>query len=176
MNRVKASTIATVASSILALPVIALGADKNPDADFFKHAAEAGIAEVEAGKLAQDKGSSQAVKDFGAMMVTDHSAANDKLKSIATAENVDLPSSSSVKDMATKAKLEVLSGDTFDKSYIKSQVTAHRQAVALFRKEAASGQDSQAKAFAAATLPALKGHLKKIDGIAAEAGVTSKAK
>jgi putative membrane protein len=176
MKRVKASTIATLASAILALPAIALGADKNPDADFFKHAAEAGIAEVEAGKLAQDKGSSQAVKDFGAMMVKDHTAAADKLESIAAAENVDLPSTSSVKDMATKAKLEVLTGDTFDKSYIKGQVAAHRQAVALFRKEAASGQDAQAKAFAAATLPTLKAHLKKIDGIAVDAGVTSKAK
>jgi putative membrane protein len=77
--------------------------------------------------------------------------------------------------MAAKAKLEVLSGDSFDKSYIKSQVAAHRQAVALFRKEAASGQDAQAKAFAAATLPTLKSHLQKIDGIATEAGVTTKS-
>jgi putative membrane protein len=176
MNRFKVSTLATIAASLFAVPVISPAADKNPDADFFKHAAEAGIAEVEAGKLAQDKGSSPAVKDFGAMMVKDHTAAADKLKSIAAAENVDLPSTSSVKDMATKAKLEVLTGDTFDKSYIKGQVTAHRQAVALFRKEAASGQDAQAKAFAAATLPTLKAHLKKIDGIAADAGVTSKAK
>ena len=173
MNRATASIIATLASTILAVPVLALAADKNPDADFFKRAAQAGIAEVEAGKLAQDKGSSQAVKDFGAMMVRDHTAANDKLKSIASSENVDLPSSSGVKNMASKAKLEVLTGDAFDKAYIKNQVAAHRQAVALFRKEAASGQDPQAKAFAAATLPTLKAHLKKIDEIAAHAGVTS---
>lgn len=174
MNRAQASTIATLASTILALPLIALGAEKNPDADFFKHAAEANIAEVEAGKLAQDKGNSQAVKDFGAMMVKDHSAATDKLKSIAAGENVDLPGSSGVKNMASKAKLQVLTGDSFDKSYIKNQVAAHRQAVALFRKEAASGRDAQAKAFAAATLPTLKAHQKQIDQIAAGAGVTMK--
>ena len=173
MNRAKVSITAAMASSILALPVIALGADKSPDADFFKQAAQAGMAEVEAGKLAQDKGSSAAVKDFGAMMVKDHTAANDKLKSVATSENVELPSGPSLKDKATKAKLEVLTGDAFDKAYIKNQVAAHRQAVALFRKEAASGQDPQAKAFAAATLPTLKAHLKKIDEIAAHAGVTS---
>jgi putative membrane protein len=174
MNRATASMIATLASTIL-VPVLALAADKNPDADFFKRAAQAGIAEVEAGKLARDKGSSQDVKDFGAMMVKDHTAASEKLKSIASSENVDLPGNSGVKNMASKAKLEVLSGDAFDKAYIKSQVTAHRQAVALFRKEAASGQDPQAKAFAAATLPTLKAHLKKIDEIAAHAGVTSKS-
>ncbi|MGL1585774.1 DUF4142 domain-containing protein, partial [Vibrio parahaemolyticus] len=50
---------------------------------------------MDAGTLAQNKGSSQAVKDFGAMMVKDHSAANDKLKSIAAGENVTLPTSAS---------------------------------------------------------------------------------
>jgi putative membrane protein len=176
MNRAKVSITATMVATMLAVPVIALGADKSPDADFFKQAAEAGVAEVEAGKLAQDKGSSAAVKDFAAMMVKDHTAANDKLKSLAASENIDLPNHAGPKDMAAKVKLQVLSGDSFDKAYIKNQVGAHRQAVALFRKEAASGQDEQAKAFATATLPTLKSHLKKIDEIAAEAGVTTKSK
>ena len=176
MNRAMTSIITILASTLLAVPVLAWAADKNPDADFFKHAAQSGIAEVELGQLAQEKGSSQAVKDFGAMMVKDHSAANDKLKSIAASENVELPSSAGVKNMAAKAKFKVLSGDGFDKAYIKNQVLAHREAVALFRKEAASGQDPQAKAFAASTLPVLKGHLKKIDETAAHAGVTVKAK
>jgi putative membrane protein len=176
MNRAKVSITATLAATILAIPMMALGADKSPDGDFFKHAAEAGIAEVEAGQLAQQKGSSQAVKDFGAMMVKDHSAANDKLKSIAASENVDLPSKPGMKDVAAKVKLEAVSGDAFDKAYIKNQIAAHQQAVALFRKEAASGQDAQAKAFAASTLPTLRSHLKKIDEIAAQAGVTTKSK
>lgn len=161
---------------IIAVPVIAWGADKSPDADFFKHAAEGGIAEVEAGTLAQSKGSSQAVKDFGAMMVKDHTDANAKLKSIASAENVDLPTSSSVRQMASKAKLEALTGDTFDKSYIKGQIAAHQQTVALFQKEIASGSDAQAQAFAKETLPTVKAHLKKIRQVAAEAGVETTKK
>src|SRR3954449_11481501 len=96
---------------IAAIPVVAWSADSNPDQSFFKHAAESGIAEVEAGKLAESKGSSQAVKDFGAMMVKDHTEANNKLKSVASSENVDLPSSSGAKHMATKAKLEMLTGN-----------------------------------------------------------------
>jgi putative membrane protein len=77
-----------IACLIMAAPVIAVSADESPDPSFFKQAAEGGIAEVDAGTLAQSKGNSQAVKDFGAMMVKDHSAANEKLKSVATAENV----------------------------------------------------------------------------------------
>src|SRR3569833_4717486 len=132
--------ILTFACLLVALPVIAWSAEKNPDQDFYKHAAESGIAEVEAGKLAESKGSSAAVKDFGAMMVKDHTEANEKLKSIASTENVDLPSTSGAKHMATKAKLEVLTGDSFDKSYIKGQIAAHQQPVALLKKEIASGQ------------------------------------
>jgi putative membrane protein len=158
---------------LVAAPLAAMA--DSPDASFYKNAAEAGIAEVDAGNLASSKGNSQAVKDFGAMMVKDHSAANDKLKSLATAKSVDLPSSASVAQMATKAKLDVLSGETFDKSYIKSQLKAHRQAVALFRKEIASGQDADAKAFATSTLPTLRDHLKAITKIATDAGVSTKA-
>ena len=108
------------------------------------------------------------------MMVKDHSAANEKLKTLAVTKNIDLPTSASVSQIATKAKLDVLSGDTFDKSYIKSQVRAHRATIALFRKEIASGQDADAKAFATATLPTLRAHMKAINAIAADAGVSTK--
>ena len=155
---------------MLGLPALAIAAS-NPDASFYKSAAEGGIAEVEAGQLAQDKGNSQQVKDFGAMMVKDHSAANEKLKTLASSKDVTLPSSPSVGQMASKTKLKVLSGDTFDKSYVKGQIGAHRQTIALFRKEISSGQDADAKAFAAATLPTVRAHLKAITAIAADMGI-----
>ena len=157
---------------VLMAPLVAIGADSNPDATFYKKAAEGGIAEVAAGNLAQQKGNSQAVKDFGSMMVKDHSAANDKLQVLAASKSISLPTSASIGEMATKAKLDVLSGDTFDKSYIKSQIKDHRGAIALFNKEIASGQDPDAKAFASATLPTLRMHLKKVDALAADAGAT----
>jgi putative membrane protein len=74
--------------------------------------------------------------------------------------------------MATKAKLEVLSGETFDKSYIKGQIKAHEKTLALFRKEMASGHDPDAKAFAKQTLPTVRSHLKAINAIASSAGVS----
>jgi putative membrane protein len=162
-----------IAALMLAAPLAAFAAS-NPDATFYKNAAEAGISEVEAGKLAQDKASTQKVKDFGAMMVSDHSAAGEKLKALAASKDMTLPSSSSVGQMASKAKLEVLSGETFDKSYIKGQLKAHREAVALFKKESSTGQDPEAKAFATATLPTLRSHLKAVTALASDAGVSTK--
>jgi putative membrane protein len=162
-----------LATLALALPMAAFSADATPDAAFYKSAAQGGIAEVDAATLAQQKSDNASVKDFAAMMVKDHSAANDKLKSIASSKNLSLPTSPSVRQMATKAKLDMLSGETFDKSYIKAMIKDHQQTIALFKKEAMSGEDTDAKAFAAATLPTLRSHLKKINSIAASAGVTS---
>jgi putative membrane protein len=158
-----------VLALMLALPMAALAAD--PDASFYKHAAEGGLFEVQAGQIAQTKGNSQPVKDFGAMMVKDHGAANDKLQQLASSKSITLPTSPSVGQMAAKTKLDVLSGDTFDKSYVKGQVKAHRETIALFRKEINSGQDADAKAFATATLPTVRSHLKAINAIASDMGV-----
>jgi putative membrane protein len=156
---------------VMLIPVAVVGANSNPDAAFYKHAAEGGIAEVEVGNLAQQKSNNPGVKDFGAMMVKDHSAANDKLKGIAESKDISLPTSASVGQMAAKAKLEVLSGDTFDKSYIKGMIKDHEEDIAMFKKEAASGRDPDARSYAKATLPTLELHLKKIKSIAASAGV-----
>jgi len=141
-----------------------------PDASFYKTLAQGGIAEVEAGKLAQQKGADPKVKDFGAMMVKDHSAANEQLKALAAGKGIDLPGSSSTSQMAAKAKLEVLSGGTFDKSYVEDQVKAHRETVELLKKEIATGQDPDAKAFAQKVLPTVESHLRAINRIAAAGG------
>jgi putative membrane protein len=160
-----------VLALILSAPLSALAADTNPDQAFFANAAQGGLAEVEDGKLAAEQGNSQAVKNFAAMMVKDHTAANDKLQRIAAAEMVELPTAPSVTQTGTHKELKSLSGDEFDKSYIEGQLKAHEETVLLFEKEISTGQDREAKAFASSTLPIVQGHLKMIRGIAAKAGV-----
>lgn len=154
----------------LAIPVIAWSRD-NPDESFFKNAAEAGMSEVEAGKAAQSKATSPAVKEFAAMMVKDHTAANEKLKKIATAKGVELPGGPSMMQKAKEKKTEMHSGESFDKDYIQGQIKAHEDTVELLQKEIDSGKDAEAKAFATETLPKVKAHLEKINKIAADAGV-----
>ena len=161
-----------IVAALLTMPLVAAAAS-SPDESFYKSAAEAGISEVDLGKLAQDKSSNQQVKDFGAMMVKDHSAANDKLQALASSKGISLPTSASMGQMATKAKLEVLKGDTFDKSYIKSQVKGHVDTVKLLNKEIASGQDADAKGFAQSVLPTVRAHLKAIRALATSENVKS---
>ena len=146
----------------------------SPDASFYKNAAEGGIAEVEAGKLAQQKSSNPQVKNFGAMMVKDHTAANDKLKTLADSKTSASHPPSSVGQMAGQGKnLKYFTGDAFDKSYVKGQVTAHQDTIALFKKEIATGQDPDAKAFAEKTLPTVRAHLKAINAIATTVGAAN---
>jgi putative membrane protein len=155
---------------VLLFPFAAFSAEI-PDAKFYRDAAEGGMAEVAMGNLAQQKAQSPSVKEFGAQMVKDHSAANEKLKALAQSKNITLPANPSVADMEAKSKLQVLSGQSFDKSYIKGMIQDHEEDIAEFKQEAASGQDPDAKAFANAALPTLEAHLKKIQAIASNAGV-----
>jgi putative membrane protein len=161
---------ATLTSIAFLLAASAAVAD-SPDSSFYKNAAEGGMSEVELGELAQQKGSNPAVRDFGAMMVKDHSAANEKLKALAASKQVSLPDSPSMTQKASKTKLNLLSGDSFDKSYIKGMIEDHKQDIKEFQKEVSEGKDAQAKAFASATLPTLQMHLQKIQSVAASAGI-----
>ena len=130
------------------------------DADFAKEAAQGGMAEVKLGQLAEDKGSSDEVKQFGKRMVEDHSQANEKLKSVASQTNVKLPTALNKHDQATYDKLSKLSGEEFDRAYARDMVKDHQNDISAFQREADSGRDPSIKQFASETLPTLHDHLK----------------
>ena len=130
------------------------------DAKFIENAAKGGLAEVEMGKLAQQQAADPAVKDFGARMVKDHSAANDKLKPIADAKSITLPSSLDRSHRKDYDKLAKKSGADFDKAYMDHMLKDHKKDVKEFEKEAKSGKDADIKGFASDTLPTLEEHLR----------------
>jgi putative membrane protein len=132
------------------------------DRNFANTAAQAGLAEVAAAQIALQKSSNQDVKNFAQRMVDDHSKANDQLKSIATQEGLNLPTSPATADQRKAQALQKLSGAAFDKRYINDQDAAHKEAVALFTKESKSGQDAALKSFAAQTLPTLQDHYRMV--------------
>jgi len=131
-----------------------------PDTQFVAKAIRDGMAEVEMGKMAQQKGSSDQVKQFGSRMVDDHSKANDELKRIASSKGITLPTDLDAKHKAKMDKMQKLSGAQFDRAYMDDMVADHKQDVAEFKKQASSGKDSDLKAFASKTLPTLEDHLK----------------
>ena len=144
---------------LLALAGSSLAIAASPDRAFYLKAAAGGMAEVEAGKLAQEKGTSDAVKSFGAKMVEDHTAANEKLMALAASKKIKLPKALDAKHKATQKNLQAKSGAAFDAAYIKGQIADHKATIALLEREIASGKDAEAKAFANETLPVVKEHL-----------------
>ncbi len=128
-------------------------------ADFAVKAANGGMMEVEMGKLAEQKAVSKSVKAFGAMMVKDHSKANEELKKLAAAKNITLPATMG-NDM--QKHMDDLRKDTamqFDKNYIDMMVSDHNDDIDLFEKAVKNSKDSAFKSFAAKTLPTLYKHL-----------------
>ena len=125
------------------------------DKTFMKKAAKGGTMEVVMGEVAEQKGQSEDVKSFGKRMVTDHSKANDELKSIASKKGVELPN----KEHSAKW--------SSDKAYIDMMVKDHEKDLAEFKEEASSGSDPDVKKFADDTSKVIQEHLdlvKEIQG------------
>jgi putative membrane protein len=135
------------------------------DRTFILEAAAGGLAEVELGRLASQNAARSEVKEFGQMMVTDHTKANDQLKKIAQAKSVDAPHALKPEHKAMKDQLSKLSGEAFDRAYIQHMVKDHQEDVAHFRKESTEASDPDLKQFASATLPTLQKHLKRAQEI-----------
>jgi putative membrane protein len=143
------------------------GTGQNEDtSEFAMKAANGGMMEVELGRMAQEKGMSKDVKEFGAMMVADHSKANEELKTLATAKNITLPATIGEDMQKDVNDLAKLSGKEFDKKYVSMMVDDHKEDVDAFKKAAEDNSvDPDIKAFAAKTLPTLQQHLDRINAI-----------
>ena len=129
------------------------------DTEFATSAADAGMMEVQLGSLAVSKASSPKVKEFAQAMITDHTKANEELKSLAAAKNITLPMALSEKNQKKYDDMTEKSGTEFDKEYSDLMVKDHKDVVDMFKKAAEKTRDSELKAWASEKLPALEHHL-----------------
>lgn len=132
---------------------------------FISKAIQGNLAEVALGKLAQEKGTSDGVKSFGQMLVTDHSSANDKAMALAKTLGVQPPAEPSKAQKATYEKFSKLSGAAFDREFIKHMVDDHKKDIREFQA-AAKQKDERVRAFAQETLPVLQKHLDTAQSLA----------
>jgi putative membrane protein len=143
-----------------------IAVDKD-DAKFVVTAANDGMAEVNAGNLAQQKATNLRIKSFASMMVADHTKAGDELAAIAKSKNITLPAAPNADAQKSAADLGSKSGKDFDKAYVDAMVDGHKNAVKLFTDASNNCKDADLKAFATKTLPTLKMHLDSITAIKA---------
>jgi putative membrane protein len=135
------------------------------DSAFVMKAAMGGMTEVSAGNAAQQNAQHDRVKAYGAMMVRDHSSANQELMGLASGRGMTVPTTLPPDKQNHVAELQKMQGRAFDNHYMGMMVTDHKKTIADFEKQANGGNDPELKAWAAKMLPALKMHLDSATAI-----------
>lgn len=131
------------------------------DAKFLVKAAEIHLEQISLGKLAQEKGSTQHVKDLGKMMEKEHTKSQAALTALAKTKNVTLPNTVTNDDaMEDYQELKEESGNDFEKEFSELLVEGHEDAIKLFEKASKECTDPDIKTWATATLPTLRTHLE----------------
>jgi putative membrane protein len=149
---------------------LSIGQDKPakkvvPGGKFMMDAARDGFFHVEAGKLAVQRASSEAVKKFGQHSVEHHTQINEELTKLAGTKGITLPKQMSKEQREALDKVAKLSGPDFDKAYLEMEIKHHSADLSEFKKEAKDGKDPDVKAWAAKAVAAIEEHLEMARGL-----------
>lgn len=137
--------------------------DEKTDAtDFAVKAAEGSLFEIEAARIAMQKGNT-ATKDMAKMIMNDHQTASDELTALAKTKNITLPMSLSDEKQKDLKDLNEKTGKDFDEKYIDLMERDHERDTKMFRKASEDLEDPELKAWASKTLPNLEKHLSMVE-------------
>ena len=140
---------------------------ESEDMKFLRGMAQANLAEVQAGKMAQGKAQNAEVKKFAQHMVDDHGKALSENRSLAKSKGVQLPSAPAKKHQDAAKKLEQASGVEFDKAFMQQMVKDHEDALKLHQEAAKTAKDKELKAAAEKAVPVIQKHLEMAKSTAA---------
>ncbi len=130
------------------------------DQKFLDTAAQTDMVEANLGSLAQDAASSQPVKDYGQMLVHDHTQDYQALQTLAQQNGFTVPTAIDAEhNKAMIGPMHALKGTAFDRKYIQNMIAGHTAAIALYKKEAQDATNPAIRAYAEQTLPTLQKHL-----------------
>jgi len=134
-------------------------ANKADDRKFLSKVALINLEEIKLGQLAQEKGTTQDIKDLGKMMIDEHTQAQNDLVQLAQKKSITVPTSPDANAQDDYNDLDKKSGVDFDKKYCSMMVSGHKDAISMFEKDSAKETDSDIRQMAIATLPTLRKHL-----------------
>jgi putative membrane protein len=137
------------------------------DQFFIQQAAYVNLNEVSASGIAATNAFSDSVISFAHTMIIDHTQARSALDSIATAFNIQLPTTPDTAHASFNLQLQGLSVFVFDTTYIGAQIRDHNNAVVLFNSELALGNNQQLKNYASQNVPLEQAHLQEAESIQA---------
>jgi putative membrane protein len=132
--------------------------------DFLIEAVDARMMDLAQGRLAKERGTTAAIREYGDLMINDQTRLLNELKIIAASKEIVLPSTISRKKEDALAELRDEEGEAFDEKFIRMMITDHRRDVSKFRT-ATSFDDGDVKTFATNNLPLIQSHLNKIEAL-----------
>lgn len=137
--------------------------DKPRDKDhaFIQTAGKSGLGEVKMAELAVEKGHSEEVKNLAAMLVKDHTQANQELGAIAKAKGIEIPMPGE-KEKEKLAVLSAKSGADFDKAFLAEMKECHKKGIHLYEETSSEAKDKDLKAYIDKTLPVLRTHAEQV--------------
>lgn len=146
-------------------------AQMTKDKMFVRKVVEGGLAQVQFGQLAAEKGGSDEVKALGQKMVEDHGELNKDMEDVADSMGVMLPKHIDKMDEAELNKLKGLSGDAFDTEYLTMMVKHHHHDLREFRVEAEGTQDAALRSAVVKGAKIIHEHLVIVDQLAKSKGI-----
>jgi putative membrane protein len=136
------------------------------DQQFVDFAAQTDMVEANLGQMAGSTASAQPVKDYGQMLVTDHTKDFNQLFDVAHQASLNMPNAIDAEhNKAVIDPFQKLKGAAFDKRYVHEMIAGHTKAVAVYKKEAADAQNAALKSYAEQALPTLQKHLDDAKGL-----------
>jgi putative membrane protein len=164
--------LAVIATAGVGLAVTAVGAagaatgtaaPNAQDRAFLVAAHQSNLTEIAAGRAAQQKATTDVVRQHGQIFIRDHTRLDASLRQVAQQLNVDLPGEPNAQQRATLASVSAKSGAAFDQAWLASQLAGHRAAKALGQKELASGSDNAVQGLARTAAPVVQMHLSMLE-------------
>lgn len=171
--RVKGALLVAAALVLAAPSLMAQTEEKPADAakKIMKAVTQGSIMEVELGKVALEKGRTEEVRNFGSMMVKDHSEAIEKTRLVAQKKEIELPREMKQEQKDTVARISKLSGQEFDQAYMREMVIDHVKDVNEVRAAIPNLTEPDVKQWAEETLAVLDQHRETAKDVAQQVGV-----
>jgi putative membrane protein len=162
MNAPKNSSMQNTKDSTAGMPPsgATATAEQSQTSTFLQKAAISNQFEINTSQLVDQRSTNKDVKSLAAMLIKDHTKAGQEMRSLVTAQNLSMPSTT-LDQMHEKKfeKLQALKSTDFDREFSTTQIDAHREAVNLFQAYARNGENASVKNWASKTLPVLRKHL-----------------
>lgn len=156
---------------VLAPAGAASAAPSTQDTQYLQAIHQANLVEVSAGKMAQQKGVNQRVKDLGGQFVTDHTELDESVQETASEVGVTLPDKPTNDQQAVLNHLKGLNGTAFDTQWVSMELIAHTRSIDATETEVAQGSDPAVVQVAQNALPVLQEHYRELVSLAEALGV-----